>query len=254
MTRGADTDRPNGHAAPHLLRAVSSKALVITTALAVAVVGVFSYLIVSRERHPAQIRATGIPASVSTQLADLMGLSPLPNKTAPDFTLTDQHGQTLSLAELSGRAVVLEFMDPSCVDICPIVSQEFNDAYHDLGTAASKAVFIAVNVNPFHVDVASVAAYTAAHQLDTVPSWHFLTGPVSSLQAVWRDYNVDVSAPSVTAEVVHTSVVYFIDPSGHERYVAFPMIDHSAAGRPYLPTGPLSQWGLGIAAVTRSLS
>lgn len=41
------------------------------------------------------------------------------------------------------RAVILEFMDTHCVDICPIVSQEFVDAYHDLGATASHAVFLA---------------------------------------------------------------------------------------------------------------
>jgi cytochrome oxidase Cu insertion factor (SCO1/SenC/PrrC family) len=49
----------------------------------------------------------------------------------------DQNGHRLSLASFRGRAVVLEFMDPHCVDICPIVSQEFVDAYDDLGKAAT---------------------------------------------------------------------------------------------------------------------
>ena len=46
-----------------------------------------------------------------------------------------------------GKVVVLEFMDPHCTDIYPIVSQEFIDAYHDLGRAAGDVVFAAVNVN-----------------------------------------------------------------------------------------------------------
>jgi cytochrome oxidase Cu insertion factor (SCO1/SenC/PrrC family) len=178
----------------------------------------------------------------------------LPIKAAPTFTLTDQHGTTLSLADLRGHTVVLEFMDPNCVDVCPIVSQEFIDAYHDLGPATSRVVFIAVNVNPFHLDVASMAAYSKAHHLDTLPSWHFLTGSASTLQSVWREYNIAVSAPNAKADVVHSSVAYFIDPSGRERYVAFPMIDHTASGAAYLPAGPLAQWGLGIALVARALT
>jgi cytochrome oxidase Cu insertion factor (SCO1/SenC/PrrC family) len=260
VVHDAGTDRVEVDATVPQRRVVSNKVLVIATAVAVVVAGL-GYLTVRHrqlvEQHNAalsQIRASGIPASVSTPLANLMGLSPLPTQPAPNFTLTDQHGQTMSLASFAGRAVVLEFMDPNCVDICPIVSQEFVDAYHDLGAAASRAVFLAVNVNPYHVDVASMAAYTTAHQLDTVPSWHFLTGPVSSLQTVWRDYNVDVVAPSATADVIHTSVAYFIDPSGRERYAAFPAIDHTAAGDAYLPAGPLAQWGVGIAKVTESMS
>ena len=262
-TPGAGTDRGDSDAAVSQSpqrRGVSNKMLVIATAVAVAVAGLAAVAVRHRqlvEQHNAtgsQLRATGIPASVSTPLANMMGLSPVPDQPAPNFTLTDQRGQTMSLASLSGRAVILEFMDPHCVDICPIVSQEFVDAYHDLGAAASRAVFLAVNVNPYHVDVASMAAYSTAHNLDAIPSWHFLTGPVSSLQTVWRDYNVEVNAPNANADVIHTSVMYFIDALGHERYLASPSIDHTAAGTAYLPAGPLAQWGVGIAKVTESMS
>jgi cytochrome oxidase Cu insertion factor (SCO1/SenC/PrrC family) len=148
---------------------------------------------------------------------------------------------------------VLEFMDPNCVDICPIVSQEFVDAYRDLGPAGPGVIFLGVNVNPFHTDVASVRAYSDAHSLNAVTSWHFLTGPASALQPVWHDYNVSVSAPNAAADVVHTSVVYFIDPAGQVRYVAFPMVDHTANGTSYLPAGPTASWGRGIALVAASM-
>jgi cytochrome oxidase Cu insertion factor (SCO1/SenC/PrrC family) len=238
-----------------------SKVLVVALAVALVVLALFVYIAVERTRQVGQqqsaggqLRATGIPATVSTSMAYLMGLSTVPTKAAPDFTLTDQHGTTMSLASLKGHTVVLEFMDPNCVDICPIVSQEFIDAYRDLGVSASHVIFVAVNVNPYHVDVASMAAYSKEHHLDTLPSWHFVTGPVSSLQAVWRDYNVAVEAPNATADVQHTSVAYFIDPQGRERYVAFPMVDHTASGTAYYPAGPLAEWGRGIALVTGSMS
>lgn len=243
------------------LRRGPSKVLLITLSAALVITGLSAYFSIENATHVAKqpdssaspLRATGIPASVPTSLAYLMGLATLPTKTAPDFTLTDQHGHAVSLTGLRGRAVVLEFMDPNCVDICPIVSQEFIEAYHDLGSKASRVVFLAVNVNPYHSDVASVATYSKAHHLDAVPSWYFLTGPVRSLQAIWRDYNVDVSAPSTTADVIHTSVAYFIDPSGQERYVAFPMIDRTPTGTAFLPAGPLAEWGVGIAAVAESM-
>jgi cytochrome oxidase Cu insertion factor (SCO1/SenC/PrrC family) len=40
------------------------------------------------------------------------------------------------------------WLDPRCVDICPLVSQEYIDAYRGLGRDASRAVFVAINVNP----------------------------------------------------------------------------------------------------------
>ena len=145
-------------------------------------------------------------------------------------------------------------MDPHCTDICPIVSREFIDAYHDLGSAASRVVFIAVNVNAYHHQVADVAAFSREQQLNTIPSWHFLTGPVASLQAVWNAYDVYVQAPNPNADIVHTSVVYFIDPSGKERFAASPMVDHTTNGTAYLPLAQQAAWGRGIALIARQLA
>ena len=223
----------------------------------VLVAGLLTYVV---GRHWEQrgslagIRPSGIPASVSTRLASLMGLSPVPARPAPEFTLTDQRGRTLSLTSFRGRAVVLEFMDPHCIDICPIVSQEFVDAYRDLGRAASRAVFVAVNVNPYFRNVSDVAAYSAEHQLNTIPSWHFFTGSLGGLKAVWRAYDIEVEAPSRNADIIHTSQVLFIDPGGRERYMATPMTDYTSTGKAYLPVGPLTEWGRGIALVARQLA
>ena len=130
--------------------------------LVVAAVAIPSYLVLRRDHASslAQTRVSGIPASVSTSLANLMVLSPVPADRAPGFTLTDQSGHTMSLASLHGKVVVLQFMDPHCTDICPIVSAEFVKAYHDLGPLASKVVFAAVNVNAYHARVQDMAKYT----------------------------------------------------------------------------------------------
>jgi cytochrome oxidase Cu insertion factor (SCO1/SenC/PrrC family) len=208
----------------------------------------------SHQNATAGIRPSGIPTSVSTPVASLMALSPVPIRPAPGFTLVDQSGRTLSLDSFKGRSVVLEFADPHCTDVCPIISQEMVDAYRDLGSSAAKVVLVSVNVNPYERSVGDVAAYSRAHQLDTVPSWHFFTGPVQALEKVWHRYGVEVDAPSPTADVIHSTTMYFIDPNGHERYVATPQADYTSSGRAYLPPDPLASWGQGIALVVRSMT
>jgi putative membrane protein len=198
-------------------------------------------------------RPVGIPASLSLPTINLMGLSPVPARAAPGFRLTDQNGRTLALASLRGKVVVLNFMDPHCTDICPLVSQEFVDAQHDLGQAAGQVVFAAVNVNQFFNQVPDVAAFSNEHQLSSIASWHFFTGPVNSLRATWRAYGVAVVAPNPNADIVHTSVMYFIGPDGSERYIAVPMDDHTTAGTAFLPPGQITAWGRGIAQVAGSL-
>ncbi len=225
------------------------------TAIVIAATAAASVYALSRpNQSPPALRPAGIPASVPLSRINLMELSPVPARPAPGFTLTDQDGQVLPLSAFRGKAVVLEFMDPHCTDICPIVSAEFIDAYHDLGKLASKVVFAAVNVNQYHTAVADVAAFSRDHQLTSIPGWHFLTGPVPRLQTVWRDYSVTVQAPGPDADIIHSSVVYFIDPAGQERYLASPEVDHTASGASYLPAGQIAAWGQGIAQIASLLA
>ena len=227
-------------------------------AAGIVVLGAVIVLVVAIRPHrqppAAELRPSGVPSSVSTSLADLMGLTPVPVRAAPGFTLTDQHGQRLAVSAFRGKVVVLEFMDPHCTDICPLVSAEFVAAYHDLGPLAGRVVFAAVNVNRYHATVGDVALFSDEHQLSSIPDWHFFTGTLASLQAVWRGYGIEVQARGPNTDVVHTSSVYFIDLQGRERYLAVPMADYTAAGAAYLPPGQIAAWGRGIALVARSLA
>jgi cytochrome oxidase Cu insertion factor (SCO1/SenC/PrrC family) len=258
MTTGVDKEASGETGGPSARRGPNNTVLLIlgVVVLFAAVFAVVASRINGGRAGAAeqQLRASGLPTDVSTPVANLMSLASVPGRAAPNFSLTDQRGITRSLASFRGHAVVLEFMDPHCTDICPIVSQEFVDAYHDLGTSASKVDFIAVNVNQYHATVADMAAYSSAHALGSVPTWHFFTGAVPELKAIWAAYNIEVEAPNPNADIIHTSIVYFIDAQGKERYVAFPIDEHTKAGTAFLPGNQVTSWGHGVALVSGGLA
>jgi cytochrome oxidase Cu insertion factor (SCO1/SenC/PrrC family) len=111
-----------------------------------------------------------------------------------------------------------------------------------------------VNVNQYHARVAAMMTFSNEEGLVSLPSWHFLTGPVPQLRTVWQDYGVEVQAPSPNADIIHTSIVYFIDKNGVERYIGSPMDDHTAKGTAYLPANQLEPWVQGIALVAAYLA
>ena len=243
---------------PHSSKGCSSaRALLIAIAASFAITSIFAVLVI---RHLTQhepvtpLRPFGIPANIPTALADQMGLSPTPNRPAPGFKLVDQSGRTFALSSFRGRAVVLEFMDSHCVDICPIVSTEFVDAYRNLGSLASKVVFVAINVNPNYRTTSDVLSFTTEHNLSIIPDWHFLTGSLDALQAVWKHFGIEVIVPKPRGDVIHTSILFFIDRWGHERFVASPMVEHSSSGKAYLPSASIASWGHGIELVARQLA
>ena len=225
-------------------------ALVLVLMVAGALLGkvVSHYHLLAQRRQQAQkLPSLGASQPIQANLANFMGLSPAPGTTAPNFTLVDQNGQPVSMNQFRGKVVALEFMDTKCVDICPIISQEFVDAYHDLGPKASNVVFLGVNVNAANASVADVASFTSAHGLGHIPNWYFLTGSPAALKAVWNAYGVQVQVDKKTGAVLHSNPLYFIGPHGHERYVATPYANMLPNGTGYLGASSITRWGTGIA-------
>lgn len=235
---------------PRFLVAVVSIGVLLTATLAFAVVRFHD----NQASANQLIRPSGIPSQISTPLATQMQLSPIPDRPAPNFTLTDQAGRTVSLSQFKGKAVVLEFTDPHCTDVCPIVSQEIVDAARDLGSDKSNVVFLSVNVNVYHGAQTDLVSYTSEHQLNTVSTWRFVTGPAADLAKVWSAYGISVQAPSPTADVVHSDYMYFIDSHGNQRFLANPQVNHTASGTAFLPGSQVSSWGTGIALVAKDLT
>jgi cytochrome oxidase Cu insertion factor (SCO1/SenC/PrrC family) len=175
-------------------------------------VGGIAAFVLVRNVHSAQL-----PASCRA-----IACSELGTGASPPFRLSDQDGNPVSLSGLKGKVVVLGFMDPVCRKICPLVADEFIRADRSLGAAASSVAFVSVNVNQFHESQASVRRYSRTRGLMGLPNWHFVTGSTEQLKHVWNAYHVDV-IPNSTSDVIHTSVLYFIDRQGRLRFDALPI-------------------------------
>jgi cytochrome oxidase Cu insertion factor (SCO1/SenC/PrrC family) len=174
--------------------------------------------------------------------AQLMGLTQIKGQ-APGISLIDQNGKHVSLADFRGKIVVLEFMDPVCTDICPIVSAELVQADKLLGARSKQVVFVSVNVNQYHESVTDVKKFSDQHGLSNLDNWYFLTGGTNELQKIWKAYDIYVK-PNPTGDVVHSSVMYFIDKTGQEQALADPTNNASQ----------INQWASGIARVVEQLA
>lgn len=134
---------------------------------------------------------------------------------APDFTLSDQFGHTVTLSSLRGHEVVLAFIDSQCKTICPLTSTIMYNAKAQLATStASQVQLIAVNANPTATSITAVQAWSIAHGM--LHQWLFLTGTAAQLQSVYSMYNVYVQV-STNKLVEHDPIIFIIDSKGHER-------------------------------------
>ena len=57
-----------------------------------------------------------------------------------------------------------------------------------------------------------------------------VTGPLATLNTIWKDYGVSISVSTKTGLEAHNDVMVFISPGGQVDYRATPFADESAAG------------------------
>jgi cytochrome oxidase Cu insertion factor (SCO1/SenC/PrrC family) len=134
---------------------------------------------------------------------------------APDFTLTSQFGQQVSLSSFRGKVVILAFTDSECTTVCPLTTQSMLAAKDLLGKAGDQVQLLAVDANPDATSVSDVMSYSESHGM--VNHWDFLTGTLRQLKAVWRAYGIYVQ---ITAgQIDHTPAVYIIDTHGREQKI-----------------------------------
>lgn len=140
---------------------------------------------------------------------------------APNFTLTDQHGARVSLADLRGHPVVLTFFYTHCPDECPLTASKFQRVLAQSGSQLKDVRWIAVSTDPVGDTSRAATDFVAEHGLsDTL---HYLLGKQSELKPVWSAYSVAVENSGVTpgtsdaGKVQHTGGVWLIDAQGREQ-------------------------------------
>ena len=141
--------------------------------------------------------------------------SSLGGTPAPDFSLTNQFGQRISLSAFRGKVVILAFTDSQCTTVCPLTTEGMLAAKDLLGRAGDQVQLLGIDANPDATKVSDVLAYSHTHGL--VNQWDFLTGSLPELKAVWKSYAVEVAITQ--GQVDHTPALFVIDPLGRERKV-----------------------------------
>lgn len=136
---------------------------------------------------------------------------PARSTAAPDFTLRDQAGSTVSLSGFRGQVVALTFLDTKCTNLCPLQARLLADAQSSLGRQTPFSIVV-VSVRPEADTPSTIATFASENGLVT---YHWLSGSRAQLSPVWNEYGVAVQVAN--GDLEHSSVIYLIDRSGYER-------------------------------------
>ncbi|HWC22775.1 MAG TPA: SCO family protein [Flexivirga sp.] len=162
-----------------------------------------------------------------------------------NLTFTDSNGRKVRLDDLEGRTVVLSDVMTLCQETCPIdTATVVQTARAEEHPAQGKPpVFISLTVDPARDTTAQLTAYRRLFT-DPPSNWQAWTGSSKNVNALWDYFGVwrkrvaDDPGPAphnwrtgkpLTYDIQHSDEVFFIDATGHERFVL--------EGAPYAPGG-----------------
>jgi protein SCO1 len=143
-------------------------------------------------------------------------LAPVKPVAAPAFTLDDQFGKPVSLADYRGRAVLLTFLYVNCPDVCPLIASALRTTTDKLGAQAKQVQVVAISVDPVGDTPKAVRRYLAVRGV--LHRFEYPVGSRRKLAALWAKYHVAAEPDAKLKRLVgHTGIVIGIDAGGKER-------------------------------------
>lgn len=136
---------------------------------------------------------------------------------AKDFALPDVSGQTKTLSDFKGKAVVLFFGFAQCPDVCPTTMSEIAEVKKSLGKDGEKVTAVFITVDPERDTPQVLKAYMESFD----PSFTALRGTpeqTAALAKAFKIYYKKVDGKTPTSYTIdHTAASFVYDPQGKLR-------------------------------------
>jgi cytochrome oxidase Cu insertion factor (SCO1/SenC/PrrC family) len=162
-------------------------------------------------------------AFVRQRLAGSGAGRPLPiYGRVPDFTLTNQSGATVRLADLRGRVWLADVIFTRCAGPCPKMTGRWGELAPLL--AADDAIsLVTLTTDPEFDTVETLRAYAERFRADPA-RWHFLTGSKAEIARLAVD-GLKLTALEKTPETrenpsdlfIHSTISVLVDKQGRVR-------------------------------------
>jgi len=163
----------------------------------------------SLELDPTEARRLKLVENATTNktpAADSLHIGEL----VPDFRLTDQNRQSISLSQFAGKVVALTFVYTRCPrpDYCVRLANNFGLLQRRfVNRMGQDLILLTVVIDPVHDRPESLETYAHTWKADS-HSWHFLTGSVSDIQELCRRFDMNFYPDeALFVHSFHTAVI-----------------------------------------------
>ena len=132
----------------------------------------------------------------------------------PDFVLTDQNRQRVTLSNLAGKVVAVTFTYIRCPNpaYCFRLANNFSQLQKRFKDRLGRdLVFLTIVIDPEHDQKGALAEYARTWTTDA-NVWHFLTGPAPEIRRVSHMFGVDFWGDE--GSIIHSFKTAVIDRQG----------------------------------------
>ncbi len=127
-----------------------------------------------------------------------------------DFALTDQNSTPFEFKNLMGKVVIVAFAYTTCPDVCPLITASLRQVQIGLTKEESKKVQLLTITTDPEIDSPKVLTAYAKRYGAEFDNWSFLTGEVTALKRIWKNFGVGVQRKG-RGLIEHTPLTAVVD-------------------------------------------
>ena len=155
-------------------------------------------------------------------------LTPL-NDPVPELALVNQDGDTLSLGDFHGRAVLVTFAFGNCQTVCPLVVHAALAARDQIARTQPdrEPAVVVVTLDPWRDTPSRLSSIAARWGMSG--DAHVVSGAVDDVERTLNRWRIPRVRNGQTGDLTHPGIVYVVGPDGRLRHAVNGTSEHIVA-------------------------
>ncbi|MBA2248633.1 MAG: SCO family protein [Chitinophagaceae bacterium] len=128
-----------------------------------------------------------------------------------NISFTNQLGDSVSLFDLKGKILVIDFFFTRCPTLCPGLARSMKKLQNSFKQNDSIVQFISISVDPLHDSVSQLRKFAARFNVDP-DSWWLVTGAKKDIyDFALNELKAGIADVDVDTGFVHTPYFFLVD-------------------------------------------
>ncbi|TDL51116.1 SCO family protein [Paenibacillus dendritiformis] len=143
---------------------------------------------------------------------------PMTDKKAPDFSMQNVDGSTVTLADTNGKVRLFYFYFTNCPDVCPPTTYRLSEVQkllQDKGMFGTDASIVSISFDPERDTLEEIKKWSQKYNAD-YSGWYFLRGKEEDVAKMMPEFGSSVFKDE-DGNFTHLNVITLVDQDGNIR-------------------------------------